>query len=467
MASLVSNAKGLRLTTIGHGSLNSGLLGDALYSHPGPENSGGDDPRDVFASAASHFSSLGAAAPAGQADGSAAQHHSDAGMWRTARDGLQRAWVLVTQHPGAHRRPPTHELPRHVQLLNAFLCAQCRYPIIPIALIAAWLVDSASYTVTQTGGGMIAGIGNIVEFTVNTVFGFFYWRNQRASDMITHLEPLGVTAQQSIRSLGRFVWAGLVVTTAMVAPRIYSRWTPEGRSISNYEQPWGTAMIGVVGNSWLYGQSFHLCACWLWSCHMYLRAAACIVRRHLSAADVAAGTASKTVFQLLEHMRATSRVWMWNHMFRFFASIALASAWLHFWHNAVEQGSHAFVIGWTISIALALYSSAWATAAYPGYVNKTAIGMVQRKLAQRSSEAVGIPAPVPHGTDLKDADTAGLLMHRLDSAAPYTGMHFAGIPMTLEKAIGAGTVIFWWASQEFTLLSGPAATIVNATQTDL
>ena len=74
---------------------------------------------------------------------------------------------------------------------------------------------------------------------------------------------------------------------------------------------------------------------------------------------------------------------------------------------------------------------------------------------------------MPHGTNLKDADTAGLLMHRLDSAAPYTGMHFAGIPMTLEKAIGAGTVIFWWASQEFTLLSDPAATIANTTQTDL
>jgi hypothetical protein len=69
------------------------------------------------------------------------------------------------------------------------------------------------------------------------------------------------------------------------------------------------------------------------------------------------------------------------------------------------------------------------------------MGLFQRKLAEVASEDVSTAAA--------DGDTPGDLMHRLTDATPYTGMHFAGAPMTVQKAATVGAIIWWFLSAEF------------------
>jgi len=77
----------------------------------------------------------------------------------------------------------------------------------------------------------LCGLGNAAECVVNTAFGFFYCRNKRVTEMIAHLEPLGVSAQESIRSLGRFVWVGIATSAVvMVGPVICARLTTYGHT---------------------------------------------------------------------------------------------------------------------------------------------------------------------------------------------------------------------------------------------
>jgi hypothetical protein len=116
------------------------------------------------------------------------------------------------------------------------------------------------------------------------------------------------------------------------------------------------------------------------------------------------------------------------------------------YYGQCKQGT--FDIVWYYSIALTLCGMVWLTAGYPGLCMKFYYGMVQRKLVEIGNE------PVPADPDHSTKDTASRFMDRLMNAAPYTGLHFAGIPMTLEKALAAGTVILWWLSQGSSVLTG-------------
>jgi len=364
---------------------------------------------------------------------------------------LRRSLSMVTQHPQGGTHPPIHPFPFHVRLLNAILCAQCGLPIVPLALIVAWIAYSLYNTFHESDLedadisviNVWIGVGNPLELAANTFFGFFYWRNQRATELISRLEELGVPAQDSIRSLGRFVWVGQVVSAAVMAgPSIHGRLLTDtiNHDPENELPAWQLA----VSNSFLYAQMFHLCACWLWSCHAYRRAATCIVEEHISVETVATRAASKTVFGVLAHMHASSKLWAWNHAIRFFTTIALASAYLYY--GQCKKGM--FDIVWSYTIALTLCAMVWLTAGYPGLCMKFYYGMVQRKLVEIGNE------PVPADPDHSTKDTASRFMDRLMNAAPYTGLHFAGIPMTLEKALAAGTVILWWLSQGSSVLTG-------------
>ena len=53
-------------------------------------------------------------------------------------------------------------------------------------------------------------------------------------------------------------------------------------------------------------------------------------------------------------------------------------------------------------------------------------------------------------TDLENQtanlDSPTSLMQRISAAASVTGMHFAGVPMTVQKAVSVGSVVFYVAS---------------------
>ena len=326
---------------------------------------GSHSTRQMFASAASHFSSLTDGAP-----------------------------TVPLQ------------LPRHVRLLNAVLCARCRYPVVPLLCILALVALSLYMTVTEFGCENVdvvdwwTGISNAAELTANTVFGYYYWRNERVDKMISDLENLGVAPQDSTRRLGLFVWAALFVSTATcTVPSIlwYGLHTPsEISSLTPSPTPspvWyaeGCAMPGMI-NSFLFAQMLHLTACWLWSCHMYRHAAACVVETYFTAQDVAGRKAGQTAFFLLSHMHATSKVWAVNHLVRFFTTVALASAYMHRAQVKVKM----FDTVWCYVLAAMLSGSAWATAAYPGFVNKATMGMRCSASSQRSPMTTSPPTCAP------------------------------------------------------------------------
>ena len=52
-------------------------------------------------------------------------------------------------------------------------------------------------------------------------------------------------------------------------------------------------------------------------------------------------------------------------------------------------------------------------------------------------------ATLPPPTEASCTDNPTALMQRIAAAGSGTGMHFAGIPMTVEKAFTVGTILFY------------------------
>ena len=88
-------------------------------------------------------------------------------------------------------------------------------------------------------------------------------------------------------------------------------------------------------------------------------------------------------------------------------------------------------------VAGIMFVVVWSTAAIPAYVSEHYYASVQRKLA-----AVAHATTIQSTTEPQDvASTA--LMQRVAAAKSGTGMHFAGVPMSVEKAVSVGTVLFY------------------------
>jgi hypothetical protein len=106
---------------------------------------------------------------------------------------------------------------------------------------------------------------------------------------------------------------------------------------------------------------------------------------------------------------------------------------------------------WT-GLAAVLFIIVWLTALAPGYVMSNFYGKLQLKLAGIAGEESGqgsgsVSDQQERGVaqSQKTADVSTTLLQRVAAVKGETGLHFAGVPMTLQKAITVGTLIVYLA----------------------
>ena len=336
--------------------------------------------------------------------------------------------LLMTKQSGSQDR--CAPLPRHIKLFNLVLFGDGCYRGVPFLLalaLSAWI----AYYSSVTDYGITKDIGHLTSFAIaleacaNAYFGYCYCRDKRFDKMLRQLERHGVDAKQNAWCLAVCGWVAFGFTVALIAWNV-----ADSLSLDVAEA------IGAVA-CWTYGwaQIFYLCALWAWCNWVFCRAANGIVARGITPDSVASQRASKDILQLLEGMREISRDWGVNHGVRFVSSLVTACGMLP-WNkhpNAHPISPIQLANDW--AGAMLLYVIVWCTAAIPGYVTTTFVDAVQRKLA---NVAHARPSP-----GLEVGDTPTQLMHRLGACRSATGMHFVGIPMTVQKAGTIGTVIGW------------------------
>jgi hypothetical protein len=319
------------------------------------------------------------------------------------------------------------QLPRHVRLLNLLLFGDGRYPY-AVLLCTGLCAGCALYATRNRSGGIVwANIASAAELVVNAVFGYRYCRDRRADELVRELERYGLTARESVQSLSMCARAALA-GVAVVFQVQYVVAASRAIVAKNMSIAWAAAELSVLSFNFM--QIAVVCAYWAWSNLALYRATRALVAHRLTADDVVGQCASKNVMALLECMRTTSQVFDVNHCVRFITTLVYATALF----KVYQEGSSASSFRESqVSWAAALYVTVWLTAAIPGFVTSYFFASVQRKLAAIALErtSAGVQAEV----------AATALMQRLEACRSVMGMRFAGVPMTVPKAISVGSVI--------------------------
>ena len=95
------------------------------------------------------------------------------------------------------------------------------------------------------------------------------------------------------------------------------------------------------------------------------------------------------------------------------------------------------------------------TAAAPALVSETFLGCAMRRLGSLANEPYARPdAPPDDGRTPRGHDTPTALMQRLASSKDFVGLHFAGVPMTMQKAVSVGTLILLMLHYSSTIIAG-------------
>jgi hypothetical protein len=326
---------------------------------------------------------------------------------------------------------------------------------------AVWVVvtneSTGHHDLTRTQ--IWAQLAFATEITVNAYFGFRFCRANRIAQLLSTVdEPHGVTEDDATRALGRCTWASAAAVAAWTALR------PWDTALDYNTKTWAVNMIALTYG---YLPMIYLCALWLWTNWLFWRVGCSLVKYDLTAGSVAQLRAGAAVFELLDEMRSASQVWTVNHAVRTVTAVVWAEEILR---RASEDAADV-LYAW----AAVLFLIVLATAAAPGYVTTHFYRSVLSKLAEIALDATTscgggghecgedslLPGPAsahlaprwstpppPPNTPTDDApltpkDTPTALMQRLAAVRGEKGMHFAGVPMTVEKAITVATVVFY------------------------
>jgi hypothetical protein len=213
-------------------------------------------------------------------------------------------------------------------------------------------------------------------------------------------------------------------------------------------------------NTYAYLVTWYLCVLWLWTNWLFWCAGRRVIKHEITASSVAQRRAGATVFGLLNEMQSASRVWTANHAVRAVTTVALAEAFLQLAHGDDSPQFQAL----SYSFATVLFFIVLATAAAPGFVTTSFCAGCQHQLGavahggdddddddgddddddddgDGDDDDDGYCCEEPGMQQPKDTPTA--LMQRIAATRSGTGMHFAGIPMTVEKAVTMATAIFY------------------------
>jgi hypothetical protein len=327
---------------------------------------------------------------------------------------------------------PEVKLPRVARALNLVLFGDGQYWVLPLLLGGGSVVGGLSSIALQASVlKLVLNVAAAVEAATNAYFGYSYCRAGRISRLVrTAAEPHSSAEHDATRALGRFAWGTAAVTGTLMAGWQYANYTPEQIS------PWPVWSSLAVGYTLL--STIYLSALWLWCNWLFWRAGRGVVARGISASSVAQRRAGRAVFGLLDEMRLASRVWAINHAVRAVTMITVAEA-------LVQSGeAQASVRVAAYSGAAVLFLVVLATAAAPGFVTTDFYENLQRRLAAVAhdgdegglggDEELGKPPP---------RDTPTALMQRIAAAGSGAGMHFAGIPMTVEKSVKVAVLVLY------------------------
>jgi hypothetical protein len=323
------------------------------------------------------------------------------------------------------------QLPCVVRVLNLVLFGDGRCLVVPLLTGGGACAFDLWVVLHQGPGAVMPMRGNFAvaaETAFNANFGYCFCRAGTIAQLFrTVAEPHGMTEDDAMRALGRCVWAAVAATTAWLG------WFARTEAAAGEKS--STTAVDVIVFTFSVLPMFYLCALWLWTNWLFWCAGHGVITRSITAASVAQRRASAAVFGLLDEMRSASQAWIVNHAVRTVTTVVLAEARLQL---ANKKPQYRAVDGTAGALLLLLVL---VTAAAPGYVTTGFYRELQRKLAAVAhadgSDDGELGAPSP-----KD-DTPTALMQRIAAAGSGTGMHFAGIPMTVEKAITVATVVFY------------------------
>jgi hypothetical protein len=331
-------------------------------------------------------------------------------------------------------------LPCHINFLNMLLFGNGKYWGIPLLLqgtVCGYSMWFAVRRFTADGPDAWYDLSIFVEGAVNAHFGYMFCRSRQIAQLIiTHgsVDPRRgrVATPDALRALSVCGWCAVAATSVIVATRALSYAFGDDQLV----QPNPTAVfVDAFANAMGYLPVFCLCAWWAWTNWLFWRAGRNLVAHGLTACSVADGNANTSIFGLLGTMRSSSNVWAVNHAVRAITTTMAAEAELQLAGRKIGTSDTV-----EYSIAAVLFLIVLATAAAPGFVTSDFEGQVQRQLA---SVALDDPVRRLDYDSQPNKDTPTALMQRLAASRHCTGMNFAGVPMTVQKALAVGTAIFY------------------------
>jgi hypothetical protein len=347
-------------------------------------------------------------------------------------------------------------LPWVVRVLNLVLFGNGRCWALPLLLgggelvfaLYATLFEPNVYTGALTGTAytayVLSNIAMGMEAAVNAYFGYHFCRAGHIAHLVRIAERHGITERDAMRVLGRCAWAAATASAA---------WLVSNGAAGASADTTLSVAASMLENAYVNFAMLYPLALWLWINYLFWHAGRHVVTHCISTSSVEQGQASAAVFGLLDEMRSASRVWTVNHAVRIASTVILAESLLHLalWriskhHVLAGHPTDAKQIAVDISAAAVLILAVLATAAAPGYVTTSFYESTQTKLAalahagQATAESAGADEECQM---LPPQDTPTSLMQRISAAGSGAGMHFSGVPMTVEKAIAVATAIFY------------------------
>ena len=389
---------------------------------------------------------------------------------RSSASALSDITSTLTRVPLLEVPPPAlqSQLPIALRVFTTCLSGAGRWPAVPI-MHAIFMCGYPVYCVVayrRTGPAMFGNLVLAIENGFNLAYGFSLCRRRVIDRVLAVVFVDDKVARARHHSmLALCGWLTLLIALVQAAvPLVLS--TTRGATgavmlLAHVGHGPGFHWLDLVDAihnflSWaLIGEFVTL---WLWTCNVFDAGSRRLVAR-LTLEHVSSREASRELFLHLERMHAVSRYWAINHVIRFLTSTILACNLL----VDVDVTERRDELEWELLVGVAVtgffFMSVWLTAAAPALVSETFLGCAMRRLGSLANEPdarsdARPDAPPDDGRTPRGHDTPTALMQRLASSKDFVGLHFAGVPMTMQKAVSVGTLILLMLHYSSTIIAG-------------
>jgi hypothetical protein len=216
--------------------------------------------------------------------------------------------------------------------------------------------------------------------------------------------------------------------------------------VTETDYQWGLALTLVDGFATImaFGPAIYLCLLWLWSNYVMYLATINLVELMITEGSVDSGSmdARRALMQLVDKMTDVSRQWSGNNAAR------VVSCMLYATSRSILVMDGRFKDYRNLIFAVLYFGIVWVSAAAPGLVSNKLITYVTVKLSNIPDVQMHRTAQTPEqiGYRLRVQQKAILLMQTADCLQSKVGMHFMGVPMTVQKAVAVGSALAYMIS---------------------